>query len=287
MGKWGKQSIKKHQVLLWPILLQTKKALMLLFLSFLLCFCRWQAGSQSSLSGRAIVTEQKPLNTLRTEFFSLFIYLWTLWGRGFRWFIFQSTKQLHWAPTRVFPFNNNHRRGQSGRGAQRVKCPLVQKADVRSWPTSLSSLNPRPLQDDFVASPLKHCCNFHSHYNFPPARGAPRCFSSQDSPASSLRIPEIPRDLTPSGKSGYSISTWCAILWAGPDAQSIPIHPHPAPPPGPTPAPLHPLEATQSTLQVPTMPCVPSWETKIALKRPHPYDLPWPAECSESDTETY
>lgn len=215
----------------------------------------------SLLPGRAIVTEQKPLNTLRTESFSLFIYLWTLWGRGFRWFIFQSQKQLHWAPTRIFPFNNNHHRGQSGRGAQRVKCPLVQKADVRSWPTSLSSLNPCPLQDDFAASPLKHCCNFHSHYNFPLARGAPRCFSSQDSPTSPLRIPEIPRDLTPSGKSGYSISTWCAVLWAAPDAQSIPIHLHPAPPSGPTPTPLHPLEATKSTLQVPTMPCVPSWET--------------------------
>ena len=118
-----------------------------------------------------------------------------------------NPKHLHWAPTRIFPFNNNHRRGQSGRGAQRGKCPLVQKADVRSWPTSLSSLNPCPWQDDFAASPLKHCCNFHSHYNFPPARGAPRCFSSQDSPASSLRIPEIPGDPAPSGKGGYSIST--------------------------------------------------------------------------------
>lgn len=29
----------------------------------------------SLLPGRAIVTEQKPLNTLRTESFSLFIYL--------------------------------------------------------------------------------------------------------------------------------------------------------------------------------------------------------------------
>lgn len=78
MGKWGKQSIKKHQVLLWPTFLQTKKALVLLFLSFLLCFCRWQTASQSSLS---LCCQVEPLSQSRSHLtpceLSPFHYLFT------------------------------------------------------------------------------------------------------------------------------------------------------------------------------------------------------------------